>query len=244
SLGSSNFDAIFVSKNTLPNAQLINAKRTEKGLSKLSIIVVPFALSENKQIISSYLIRKGEIDGNGNSYFDLPTNQADLKLPTSLKKVLRKPHGKVYKTINDFKKDLPQDVFLITVGDIVSKNAILNIKLPEIMVIDNKTQRKIISDQGTFTNLPLNYVKFENKPGTINRQINPQFKNAVDIYYKNKQKTLFVIRGEEDLLALPIMVFAPLNSVVLYGLYNQGIVAVLITTSKKKQMRKLLGQFN
>jgi len=48
-------DAIVVSEETLPRAQEINAIRFKKGLKRLVIVVVPFALKNNKPLSASHL---------------------------------------------------------------------------------------------------------------------------------------------------------------------------------------------
>ncbi|ODS39487.1 MAG: hypothetical protein A7316_05430 [Candidatus Altiarchaeales archaeon WOR_SM1_86-2] len=59
-------DAIVVSKETLMRAEEINAIRAKKCLDELTIIVVPTALAKDGRPISGNLIRKGEIDIDGN----------------------------------------------------------------------------------------------------------------------------------------------------------------------------------
>jgi pantetheine-phosphate adenylyltransferase len=59
------FDAIIVSPETKPTAEEINKKRKKLGKKPLQIVVIPFALSEDNQPISSSRIRRKEIDENG-----------------------------------------------------------------------------------------------------------------------------------------------------------------------------------
>lgn len=59
-------DCIVVSGETLLRAQEINAIRFKKGLSRLYILVVPTALSEDGHPISGERIVRGEIDSEGN----------------------------------------------------------------------------------------------------------------------------------------------------------------------------------
>ena len=47
-----------------------------------------------------------------------------------------------------------------------------------------------------------------------------------------------VVDGEEDLLALPSILFAPLNAYVLYGQPNEGIVVVSVTESLKIKVQR------
>ncbi len=59
-------NAIVVSEETSLRAKEINAVRTKKGLRKLAIVEIPFALSEDGKPISSERVRMGEIDNDGN----------------------------------------------------------------------------------------------------------------------------------------------------------------------------------
>ena len=75
-------------------------------------------------------------------------------------------------------------------------------------------------------------------------------KDTVDTLYKkihsylltHKHVSMFV-EGEEDLLALPSIVFSPLQSLVLYGMANQGVVVVEVTEESKEWARVMVDKF-
>lgn len=54
---------------------------------------------------------------------------------------------------------------------------------------------------------------------------------------------LLLVDGEEDLLALPAIVHAPIGGVVYYGQPQQGLVEVMVTEEKKREVLALLKQF-
>lgn len=60
-----------------------------------------------------------------------------LVLPEELREKLKKPFGKVYKTLPDIDGDI------VTVGDIVTKTAIENNIIPKLSIFDLKTRRNI-----------------------------------------------------------------------------------------------------
>lgn len=47
------FDVIVVSEETLPNAHLINVRRSERGLKPLKIVAIPIIKNENGEKLSS-----------------------------------------------------------------------------------------------------------------------------------------------------------------------------------------------
>ena len=53
-----------------------------------------------------------------------------------------------------------------------------------------------------------------------------------------------VVNGEEDLLTLPAILFAPLNSLVLYGHWQYGIIVVEVDEKIKEKVRKILKKFH
>lgn len=48
------------------------------------------------------------------------------------------------------------------------------------------------------------------------------------------------VTGEEDLLVIPVCIFAPENAIVLYGQPNEGLVLVKITTKIRHKIQTLL----
>lgn len=58
-------DSLVVSEESLPRARDINAKRRERGLHPLEVIIIDTVLAEDGKAISSTRIRRGEIDEEG-----------------------------------------------------------------------------------------------------------------------------------------------------------------------------------
>jgi uncharacterized protein (UPF0218 family) len=140
------------------------------------------------------------------------------------------------KVIRHIEKVKPSMV--ISVGDVVTESLQEKGFTPDITIIDFKTRRKKISrqrNQETKTH--------RNKAGTIQRKAVLTFKKDIhEFIHKNKKDSLY-IKGEEDLLALPAILLAPLNSLVLYGQFDLGIIATEVTEEKKQIVEKLLEQF-
>ena len=54
---------------------------------------------------------------------------------------------------------------------------------------------------------------------------------------------MIIVDGEEDLAVLPVVLLAPLDSLVFYGQRNQGLVLVKVTEEKKSEFVKILARF-
>jgi hypothetical protein len=52
----------------------------------------------------------------------------------------------------------------------------------------------------------------------------------------DKTKRSLIIDGEEDLLTLPAILFAPLNVYIVYGQFEEGIVALPVTEDLKEKI--------
>ena len=59
---------------------------------------------------------------------------------------------------------------------------------------------------------------------------------------KQKPPIRLLVNGEEDLLVLPVCLFAPENSVVMYGQPNEGLVIAEITNEVREKVQKIVNQ--
>jgi|WetSurMetagenome_2_1015567.scaffolds.fasta_scaffold183857_3 GTP-dependent dephospho-CoA kinase len=122
---------------------------------------------------------------------------------------------------------------LISVGDVVSNNLHESNIHPKITIIDNKflrTQRmpKMATVEKT--------VNVNNPKGKITKEAILAIKEAIE---KNRH-THIIVNGEEDLLTLIAVLYAPENAYVVYGQPYTGIVVVKVTTEKKAQAQEFL----
>jgi uncharacterized protein (UPF0218 family) len=113
-----------------------------------------------------------------------------------------------------------------TVGDFVS-NHILNAGLnPDLVVVDHRIMRKSIEP----IKLDRENVSVVNEPGTISAESQLVLQDLA----KTCKHIAIVVDGEEDLLALPLMVYMPLNSIIVYGQPREGMVIITLTPEKRK----------
>jgi len=161
-----------------------------------------------------------------------------VKLPDNLREQLKTPIGillsnkKVNK--NNIQKHLSAKTFLITVGDATTENMINLGIVPSLQIVDNqekREERKSIPNKGINT-----VLSCENPAGQITKESISTIKNG----FSSKIPVRIYVDGEEDLLVIPACVFAPVNSVVMYGQPNEGLVIVKIDTEIRNKAQKIL----
>jgi uncharacterized protein (UPF0218 family) len=122
---------------------------------------------------------------------------------------------------------------IISVGDVVSSNLHKQGIHPQLTIIDyislrdQKMQLEAVVEKT---------VCVKNPQGTITQQAISAIKEALE----GNEHTHIVVEGEEDLLALMAVLYAPENAFVVYGQPYSGIVVVRVTEQKKAQVQEFL----
>ena len=115
---------------------------------------------------------------------------------------------------------------IISVGDVVSQNLHKHNFNPQLTIIDNISMR----NQRMPPEAPVKKtVCVKNPQGTITKEAI----SAVKVALKTNQHTHIVVDGEEDLLTLIAVLYAPENALVVYGQPCVGIVVVKVTSERK-----------
>lgn len=160
-----------------------------------------------------------------------------MHLPESLRSQLKKPLGRL---IPDFEvtedkvlKDIPKDAFVITVGDATTDKMVSFGINPSLQIVDSLERR-------SKRDLPEGYVRTvltcKNPAAEITDESVTLIRSAFDMI----PPVRIVVEGEEDLLVLPAAVYAPNNSVILYGQPNEGLVLVLVTEEVRNKARSIM----
>ncbi len=245
-------EAIIASKETFPNVLRINEERRKRNIPELRILIAPQICGNDTLPISSERIRKGDIDRRGMNYGLLMTrkNQAYIRLPKHLRRKLRNPLGLVFKGTDDTlketirkvrsNKNFRNSVMTIAVGDIISRSLTESGSRPTLNIIDYRSRRINLNRGQTLKGLS---SSCENPAGTITRKSVEAIKKCRNAFLETKKPQTLIVQGEEDLLALPAILLAPLGSVVLYGQQDLGVVCVYVTEKKKKQIAALVKKF-
>jgi len=127
----------------------------------------------------------------------------------------------------EFKKSYKKK-FLISIGDVVTKNLIKIGINPDLIVIDGKSMR---TKKEKFITEGYKEVRIKNPPGVITDEL-------WDAMKKMKSKQKIFIEGEEDLASLPAILFAPLGALVVYGVPGQGIEVIEVNEKNKKRVNE------
>jgi hypothetical protein len=122
---------------------------------------------------------------------------------------------------------------IISVGDTVSRNLHAYNIVPHLAITDDKSMRKKLKPK-IFSGKKL--VRVKNPAGSLTEEAIRAISNAVE----GNEETQILVEGEEDMLTLVAVLYAPENAFVLYGQPNRGIVLVKITEEKKAEAQQIL----
>lgn len=122
---------------------------------------------------------------------------------------------------------------VISVGDVVSQNMHECGLHPQLTVIDHISLRDQAMPKQPAAE---NTVYVDNPQGTITHEAILAIKTALE----SNAHTHIEVKGEEDLLTLAAVLYAPENSFVVYGQPHIGIVVVKASQERKDQVKQFL----
>jgi len=165
-----------------------------------------------------------------------------LQLPDDLRDQLKNPLGNLIKDNdpnreNIIKKNSAESI-IITVGDRTTENMLQLELKPQVQIIDGlekRVQCLVPADDTVNTKLSC-----KNPPGEITEESMQVIQKA----FSCEPPVRIIVDGEEDLLVIPVCIYAPENSVVMYGQPNEGLVIVHITPEIQAKVQKILDAMN
>ena len=165
-----------------------------------------------------------------------------MQLPDDLRDQLKTPLGNLVSDNDPNKENIIKKIsaesVIITVGDRTTENMLqLGLK-PQIQIIDGLEKRSecaVPADDTINTKLSC-----KNPPGEITEESIQVIQKA----FSSEPPVRITVDGEEDLLVIPACIFAPENSVVMYGQPNEGLVIVTITPEIRAKVQKILDVMN
>jgi uncharacterized protein (UPF0218 family) len=164
-------------------------------------------------------------------------------MPTDIidKYILKRPFGELI-----LEKDISKKRILsmlegakkiITVGDATTERLISFGITPDIAVIDG-LERRLLRDHSI--DYHAKEILCTNPAGTISKEAI----HVLQIALQTPPPVTVKVKGEEDMLALPLFTLAPKGSAVLYGQPLEGVVLVYITEEKQNQAKDLMDKIS
>jgi len=165
-----------------------------------------------------------------------------LILPENLRTELKTPLGRLVLESDSEQEEIIKEVYakslVVTVGDATTDKLLKMGLVPFLQIVDGqekRIKRNIPESESIITNLDC-----QNPPGEISQDCISIIKTAFEL----KPPIRLTVDGEEDLLVLPVCIYAPENFVVMYGQPNEGLVIVKINHEIKEKVQKIVNTMN
>ena len=156
----------------------------------------------------------------------------------SLRRRLKRPLGRLFQSSevrgDEFLALAVEAPFAVAVGDRVTETFQETAgRSPDVYIVDGRERR----EKREVPNIAhAEALSAKNPAGTITRAA----RHAVKKAFEGSKPAMVLIDGEEDLLAIPAVIEAPLGAVVFYGQPLKGVVAVEVDEKAKARARDLL----
>ena len=161
-----------------------------------------------------------------------------MKLPESLREQLKIPLGELLPENQADKenilKHIDENSYIITVGDRTTEKMIEFELIPSLQIIDS--QEKRVKREPPKLAEKTTEIKIDNPAA----EITPQSIDTIKEAFSMNPPVRIRVNGEEDLLVLPVCIYAPDNAIVMYGQPNEGLVIVKVTPEIRNKTQTLL----
>jgi uncharacterized protein (UPF0218 family) len=128
--------------------------------------------------------------------------------------------------------DKKKPTAMVAVGDTVSRNLHEHGLKAQLSITDNKSMRKRTQPVAFEVEKTL---RVRNPAGTITEEAVATVKKAL----QSGEHTHILVDGEEDLLTLTAVLYAPDAALVVYGQPHEGVVVVEVTAEKRAEAQEL-----
>lgn len=162
--------------------------------------------------------------------------------------ILKKPLGNIirYDQIERIKIVDPstQSEKLITVGDTTTVKLLSLGIIPDLSVTDGLERRQISTTSieslnsviYTLSGSEVVQLTCRNEAGSISSEAVSTIRRALAF----QPPVLLRVEGEEDLITLPLIAYAPMGSRILYGQPAEGIVDVRVSKKTQQKAKRLM----
>jgi uncharacterized protein (UPF0218 family) len=156
-----------------------------------------------------------------------------------LRRKLKKPLGRLFPSAelrgDEFISLLASSTLIVAVGDRVTETIQETMgRSPDVFVVDG-VERRV--SRGIPNVAHASAFKARNPPGSITMAASSAIRRA---FLSHAKPVMVEIDGEEDLLAIPAVIEAPEDALVLYGQPQEGVVAIKVDESSRRKARELL----
>jgi len=121
-----------------------------------------------------------------------------------------------------------EDAKVIAIGDVVAENLLKVGIEPEMLIVDGRSMRESVD-----TSLECD-ISVENPQSELTEELMAAIRKGY--------RRIFV-EGEEDLAALPAILYADEQSIIVYGQPGEGIMVIRPTEENKEKVRETLALF-
>jgi hypothetical protein len=164
----------------------------------------------------------------------------DLILPEEMREFFQRPFGEVIQgdgliPAEEVKRRLRsrrEGERIIAIGDVTARNLRKVGVLPTLTIVDRKTKRGPEEDRSPREGRVL---QARNPPGMITQDLWERIREGL-----KEEGTTILVEGEEDLAVLPAVLEAELDTLILYGQPDVGMVMLRVTQEKKEDAAALV----
>jgi len=160
-----------------------------------------------------------------------------VKLPENIREQFKTPLGVLLPEDKADKEHilefLSEDSYIVTVGDRTTEKMIEFDLIPSLQIVDGQEKRKKREPPKLENVTTLNC---DNPAATIAESSIDLIKKA----FSEKPPVRILVNGEEDLLVIPVCLYAPENAIIMYGQPNEGLVIVKVTQEIRNKTQELL----
>lgn len=167
--------------------------------------------------------------------------EAVVELPATLRPELKEPLGPLYTDADELLAAATDPI--ITVGDMVTYHLLEAGRVPDVALVDERTERTAVETDvwNAITGFDREQT-VTNPPATLTSDLLRTLQEAID--RADRETTLIVVDGEEDLATLPALVAAPSGASVVYGQPQEGMVLVTVDLTATDRARDLLSRMD
>ncbi|MFC7187391.1 GTP-dependent dephospho-CoA kinase family protein [Halorubrum yunnanense] len=168
-----------------------------------------------------------------------------LTLPDSMRDAFKQPLGPVTTDPDELLADAAEtradqvapDAPLIAVGDVVTYHLREAGRVPDVALIDGKTEREAVDAEikEALGAADDRRIPVKNPAASLSAALLKALGEALS----DADPVVIEVAGEEDLAALPAILAAPDGASVVYGQPGEGMVRVAVTPESRAEAREL-----